>query len=459
MVDEVPEGSRSLQWLPWAVLLIGAAFRLFRLGDWSLWEDEETSIYFTLNPWRPFPRAFPLYFFLLGRLYAVTGVSVYAGRLLSALIGIATLWLAYRCIRRFCGDRVALPALVLLVLSPGHLFWSQSIRYYMLVLAFQIASIHAFLATLERPSVRLGVLTTVWLVLAVSTHTTAVLLVPVYAAALAWHMAGANRSWLWSRGGLVAAVGGFALGVVAILSFAYLQPMFGHTQGRGVHLLGRFIAYTGLPAVALMLLAPVLARRATAPFVFFLLLATIPVGAVLVMRFTGLWDVAWYHAFISVIGVAAMAGYGWESLSERAPQWLLAGTGVGVVGASLALVVAYFTTAYGDRPRWREATACLSPTIGATTTGVDVFSPVPGVIAFYLGVPPGQTMGHPLVQRANWAAASGPLARETWFVLESRLVPARSRRWLQDTCELRGTFPAWMVIRDRSVLVYRCLPR
>jgi len=144
--DDVPGPYPA--WLPWAILLAAGALRLFRLGDWSLWFDEETSIYFALNPHKPFPRAFPLYFWVLGRVFEAAGVSVYSARLISALAGIATLWLAWRCIRRFAGDEVALPALVLLVLSPGHLFWSQSIRYYTLLLVFQIASVHAFLTAL-----------------------------------------------------------------------------------------------------------------------------------------------------------------------------------------------------------------------------------------------------------------------------------------------------------------------
>ena len=71
-------------WLPWSLLLAGATLRLSRLGDWSLWFDEETSIYFALNPHKPFPRAFPLYFWVLGRVFSAAGVSVYSARLISA---------------------------------------------------------------------------------------------------------------------------------------------------------------------------------------------------------------------------------------------------------------------------------------------------------------------------------------------------------------------------------------
>ena len=142
------------------------------------------------------------------------------------------------------------------------------------------------------------------------------------------------------------------------------------------------------------------------------------------------------HAFVSVIGVVAIAGYAWQSLSERAPAWVAASTGIGVIGASLVVIVSYFTTAHGDRPRWREATARLSPAVVAATTDVDVFSQVPGVIAHYLGVPPDQTMGHRLVHRTNGNLASAPVARETWFVLES--APGASRTTPLAAGELRA---------------------
>jgi hypothetical protein len=453
----IPTPLRS--WLPWALLLAGAALRLSRLGDWSLWFDEETSIYFALNPDKPFPRAFPLYFWVLGRLFSAVGVSVYSARLLSALAGITTLWLAWRCIRRFAGDDVALPALVLLVLSPGHLFWSQSIRYYTLLLVFQIASIHAFLTALERRSPLWWSLSAGWLVLALLTNTTAALLVPVYVLALAWTLADRRIAGRLSWAAIVPALTVVALAIAALTTLLTLHQQFGdQSGGRGVHLLMRFIGYAGVPAVALMLVALPFTRQPPAAFVCFALLSTVPVLELLLLRTTGLWSVAWYHGFIALIGVVAMGGYGWKALAERLPRWALAGTGVGVIGVSLAIVVSYFTTAHGDRPRWDEAASVLRQHgVVATTRSVDVFSHAPGVIAYYLGVPPGETMGHPLVR-----LPAAPVLRrspsESWWVLERRLIRPDDQRWLDGRCEQRGVFPAWMITRDRTVVVYRCAP-
>ena len=447
-------------WLPWTLLLTGAALRLSRLGDWSLWFDEETSIYFALNPDKPFPRAFPLYFWVLGRVFSAAGVSVYSARLLSALAGIATLCLAWRCIRRFAGDDVALPALVLLVLSPGHLFWSQSIRYYTLLLVFEIASIHAFLTALERRSPLWWSLTVGWLLLALLTNTTAALLVPVYVLAVVWTLASRRIAGRLSWAAIVAALTVGVLAIAALTTLLTLHQQFGdQSGGLGVHLLMRFIGYAGVPAVALMLVALAFTRQAPPAFVCFALLAIVPIVELLLLRTTGLWSVAWYHGFVALIGVAAMGGYGWTALAERLPRWALVATGVGVIGLSLVIVVSYFTKAHGDRPRWNEATAVLRQHgVVATTKRVDVFSHAPGVIAYYLGVPAGETMGDPLVRPLTAPVLWRSPSREEWWVLERRLMRPDDQRSLDGHCEQRGVFPAWMITRDRTVVVYRCAP-
>lgn len=454
--DDVPGPYPA--WLPWAILLAAGALRLFRLGDWSLWFDEETSIYFALNPHKPFPRAFPLYFWVLGRVFETAGVSVYSARLISALAGIATLWLAWRCIRRFAGDEVALPALVLLVLSPGHLFWSQSIRYYTLLLVFQIASVHAFLTALERRSLLWWSLTVGWLVLALLTNTTAALLVPVYVIAFAWTLLTRRIAGRVPWAAILTGLAVVTLASAGLATLVTLRQQFGDPyEGRVTHLLLRFVGYSGIPAVGLMLVGLIFTRRAATDFGFFALLSIVPVLELMLLWTTRLWSIAWYHGFIAVVGVAAIGGYGWKALAQRFPRWALVGTGVGVVGASLAIVVSYFTMAHGDRPRWDEAAAVLSHHgVGPTATGVDVFSDAPGVIAYYLGVPPGETMGHPLVRQPPWTGKSGDVSGESWFVVEQRLVPSSWRQRLDRSCESSGVFPGAMIVRDRTVLVYHC---
>ena len=92
----------AARWRPVLLtVLIAVALRLYGLGEWSLWEDEETTIYFSYHTEKSFPRSFPTFFLLLGHTFRYTGCSVLVGRLLSAAIGVLSLFLIYGVARRF----------------------------------------------------------------------------------------------------------------------------------------------------------------------------------------------------------------------------------------------------------------------------------------------------------------------------------------------------------------------
>jgi hypothetical protein len=250
------------------------------------------------------------------------------------------------------------------------------------------------------------------------------------------------------------------LASAALTTLLRLHSHFGdQSPGFGLHLLLRFVAYAGLPAVALMVVALLFTRSASPAFIFFALLAIVPVVELMALRTTGLWSVAWYHALIALVGVAAMGGYGWNLLERSVPRWAVMSAGASLLLASLAVVFSYFTTGHGDRPRWEEAAAMLRQHgISAASTGVDVFSDAPGVVAFYLGVPPEQTMTSPLVRLPPRSGDPVGVSRESWFVLEQRLLRGEWRRWLHEACDRTGVFPGELIVRDRTVLVYRCSP-
>jgi hypothetical protein len=280
----------------------------------------------------------------------------------------------------------------------------------------------------------------------------------VYVVAFAWTVLGRRTAGRVPWAAILTGLAVIALASAGLETLLTLHQQFGdQREGHLSPLLLRFIAYSGIPAVGLMLAGLTFTRRAAADFGFFVLLSIVPVLELMVLRTTKLWGVAWYHGFIAVIGVAAMGGYGWKALAGRFPRWVVVGTGVGVVGASLVMVVSYFTTAHGDRPRWDEAAAVLSQHgVGPTAAGVAVFSDAPGVIAYYLGVPPAETMGNRLVRMPPWTGKSGDAIGESWFVVEQRLVPSAWRQRLDRSCESSGVFPGAMIVRDRTVLVYHC---
>ena len=112
--------------------------RLCMIDEWSLWEDEETTIYFSQNVEKPYPSSFPLFFALLNQVFAVTGASALAGRGVATAFGVLSIALTYVLGARLVSRNAGLIAALFVSMSLGHMFWSQSVRYYTLVLALQL---------------------------------------------------------------------------------------------------------------------------------------------------------------------------------------------------------------------------------------------------------------------------------------------------------------------------------
>src|SRR5262249_41657474 len=141
---------------PWAFLLILALavlLRAWKLTEWSMWEDEEGTVFYSQRLQWAFAQFFPVFFYALHGLFQLTGVSVAAGRILSASLGGLGIVLLYFLFQRFISRRVALLAALLLAVNFGQLFWSQSIRYYNLVVVFELLSMYWFLVGFEQGKV------------------------------------------------------------------------------------------------------------------------------------------------------------------------------------------------------------------------------------------------------------------------------------------------------------------
>jgi dolichyl-phosphate-mannose-protein mannosyltransferase len=447
------------EWVPWAIIAVGGLLRLAGATGWSLWEDEETTIYFALNPDKPFARAQPLFFRMIGTLFHLTGVSVPAARLLVAGIGILTLVVAYLCARRTCGRSVAAIAVALMALSPGHLFWSQSVRYYVLVLLFQLLGIWSFLEGVTRQRWRWLGLSAVALLLAMATHYSAALILPVYGvflAIMAVQRGALRRSWIGA--------GAFGLVLAAFLVIGYtgvagvrhiLQRGDVHSPQFPFTLIAAGVAYFGPPAVALAVLALARVRRWSWEFMFFALLATLPPAELILIRYHGLmFYVLWYYGLVALFGVAVLAAWALVDLWSRSRALV-------VLVAALALTVyvvelgAYFSTAHGDRPRWRDAAAHIESRVGPVGRSVTpIFAGAPGVVAYYLGVAPAKTMGAERIQ------ALPPVARrpavESWYITERRLIEVAEREWYSTRCRVSARFPSRMLVRDRTLVVFHC---
>ncbi|NUB89828.1 glycosyltransferase family 39 protein [Haloterrigena sp. SYSU A558-1] len=151
------EGSRdrSLADVPvelYPIVLVAAALRLFRLESESYWVDEVVSVTIVTSntPFEllvsvpgndPHP---PLYYLLLSGWTTVFGTGELATRLLSALVGVATVVVLYGVGRRLFDRQVGAIAAVLVAVSPFHVWYSQEVRMYNLLGLLTVLSFYWF---------------------------------------------------------------------------------------------------------------------------------------------------------------------------------------------------------------------------------------------------------------------------------------------------------------------------
>src|SRR4051812_16459381 len=154
---------RLTAWQPLlgALVLAGAALRFATLATQSFWLDEAIAINSARldvnglidslartegNP--------PFYFLLLDGWMRVFGDSEAAVRSLSALIGTATIVLAFEIGRRLSTARVGLVLAALVAFNPLLVWFSQEARPYMLLVFLSGASFLFFAESLQRATGR-----------------------------------------------------------------------------------------------------------------------------------------------------------------------------------------------------------------------------------------------------------------------------------------------------------------
>lgn len=182
-------------WIPYVwlglITLFAAALRFYKLGAWSFWIDEIYTInhavaHFStpqliLDHIPPSRNWVPISVILTAQMLNAMGVSEWSARLVSAMIGIVTIPILYFPVKKIFGSRVALIAMLLLAVSPWHIFWSQNARFYTALMLFYSLALFAFHFGIERNRPHYFVAFYVLLYLAMSERLIAVALMPVVA--------------------------------------------------------------------------------------------------------------------------------------------------------------------------------------------------------------------------------------------------------------------------------------
>jgi mannosyltransferase len=139
-----------------AVTLLGALLRFYKLGEWSFWYDEIYTINRALFHFSdpislitnlPKTLWLPISLIATNGFLQFFGVSEWSARLASAIIGTLSIPIFYLAARKFLGTGVALITVLLLTVSPWHIYWSQNARFYTsLTLLYVLAGFVLFYA-------------------------------------------------------------------------------------------------------------------------------------------------------------------------------------------------------------------------------------------------------------------------------------------------------------------------
>lgn len=146
--------------LLFSIVLGGAVLRFYKLGEWSFWIDEIYTINHAMSHFSspqlildnvpPVRNWIPVSVMLTAQALNIWGVSEWSARLVSAIIGVISIPILFFPTARMFGSWVALIAVLLLAVSPWHIFWSQNARFYTSLLLFYTLALYAFHLGLER---------------------------------------------------------------------------------------------------------------------------------------------------------------------------------------------------------------------------------------------------------------------------------------------------------------------
>jgi uncharacterized membrane protein len=171
--------SKSEYFILAAITLLAFALRFYKLGEWSFWVDEIITITSTnyLHEW-PLPRL-PIYLVMIRSALEFFGTNEWSARFFPALIGVISIPLLYIPIRRLFSPTVALLAVLLLTISPWHIYWSQSARFYTLLLLFYSAGSLLFFLGYEKSKVFYIIASVAFFVLVIRERISGFFFVPV----------------------------------------------------------------------------------------------------------------------------------------------------------------------------------------------------------------------------------------------------------------------------------------
>jgi mannosyltransferase len=360
------------------IILFGAILRFHKLGEWSFWIDEIYTInhavaHFStpqliLDHIPPHRNWVPVSVILAAQVLNMWGVSEWTARLASVMIGVISLPILFFSSRRMFGDWLALLAVLLLVVSPWHIFWSQNARFYTSLLLLYTLALSAFYLGLERNKPVYFILFYGLLYLAFSERLFAFFIFPVigvYLAAL-WLFKFEKPKGLtpWNvaliavpilLGGVIELYSGIAYGESRF--FADFDWFFLYRNDDPIRLLGNISFNIGIPLMALAFFSGIyLILRKDHAGLLMTVNALVPLAMLVAANpFIFTKDRYVFMILWSWIVLAAAAIYEMFRNVGGRHRWLA----LGVLGVLLADaggdLLLYYRANHGNRAEWKTA--------------------------------------------------------------------------------------------------------
>ncbi len=444
--------------------------RFWRLGDWSLWEDEV----FTLSDARTImadggvPKNPLGYFLFAGLIHGLGTVPGEFGlRILPAILGVLGIAACGLCFAPIFGARRAAATALILGASTWHLYWSQNARFYTLAQDLALlGGVFAARALLRARGERFflcALCALALLMLAALAQPAALLLLP------AWLAAAVAVSRIRTQPPLaslpISRTSVIAAGILGVLIAAWVGPIwldFYRTKHdpTALHLLltsGWYFTPALLGAAAFSMVCAV--RRRSAPDIVVGLACLFAAG--LAQANALFVRAAAQYLFVLLPFVAALAT--WPIVQSRFRPWWRAAWLAALVLPAVIDQGLYFTARNGDRPPWREAFAEVHR---LREPGDLVFTNNANVGEYYFA-PLSLDLRHPshvqnldrytYASEQHWARQP----RRAWFVvnierLDEWPMAARDafKAMLADRATLVKSFDLDVGVRDLDVLVY-----
>ena len=341
-----------------SLTILAAFLRFYKLGEWSFWGDEV----FTLGS-KPDGFLRSLSTSLIHATTSMLGVNEWNARFIPALVGILTIPVLFFLTAKLFGNGVGLISSALLAVSTWHIYWSQNVRFYALLLLFYTLALFSFYMALEKNRPWLLILSLVLLGLAAQERMLALVLIPVIVSYLLALLIlpferppGLNfrNLAIYFTPGLVVAI--FIAGPFLGNLGAWMTG-FGRINNNPLWLFSGFIYYVGFPIVCMASFGAVfLLLKKDRAGLFFGLAAIIPlitIMAVSIIQFSA--NRYFFISLTSWITLASLATHELIRQQKGETRLLAIGVLVLLIGTSLSEDYLYYRYQNGNRDDWRAA--------------------------------------------------------------------------------------------------------